>query len=135
VDRSNDQPVEREKSREQLQAEVDALRTRIAQLEHAESEVFASAQHDLRGPLRTINSFAQKLTTLVGTGLFDFGDRDGSPDGRSGAQLQHPQGITYLNGTLYVADTYNHKIRAVDPTSGFVTTVASRYPCLRTAGM
>jgi len=67
---------------------------------------------------------AQKLTTLVGTGLFDFGDRDGSPDGRSGAQLQHPQGITYVNGTLYVADTYNHKIRAVDPTSGFVTTVA-----------
>jgi hypothetical protein len=38
--------------------------------------------------------------------------------------LQHPQGITYMSGTLFVADTYNHKIRSVDPNSGFVTTVA-----------
>ena len=61
------------------------------------------------------------VQTLVGTGLFDFGDADGPPDV---AQLEHPQGITYANGLLYVADTYNHKIRSVDPETGHVVTFA-----------
>jgi thiol-disulfide isomerase/thioredoxin len=74
--------------------------------------------------VRKYDLATQKLTTLVGTGLFDFGDQDGAPDGTTGAKLQHPQGIAYVNGTLYVADTYNHKIRTVDPNSGFVTTIA-----------
>jgi len=61
------------------------------------------------------------VQTLVGTGLFDFGDVDGLP---SVAKLQHAQGIVYANGTLYVADTYNHKIRTVNPTTGEVKTFA-----------
>ncbi len=53
-----------------------------------------------------------EVTTLVGTGLFDYGADDGV--GRQ-ASLQHPQGIALLGGALYIADTYNHRIRILDP--------------------
>ncbi len=53
-----------------------------------------------------------KVSTLIGTGLFDFGDRDGVGDE---ARLQHAQGLAWSDGLLYVADTYNNKIKAVDP--------------------
>ncbi len=52
------------------------------------------------------------VRTLVGTGLMDFGDRDGV--GRQ-ARLQHALGIVYAERKLYVADTYNHKIKVIDP--------------------
>lgn len=61
------------------------------------------------------------IETLVGTGLFDYGDADGVG---TSALLEHPQGIAYANGLLYVADTYNHKIRTIDPTTREVRTVA-----------
>ena len=62
-----------------------------------------------------------EVETLVGTGLFDFGDADGQG---TAALLEHPQGIAFANGTVYVADTYNHKLRTVDPTSREVRVVA-----------
>ena len=42
--------------------------------------------------------------------LFDFGDSEGVG---FAAKLQHPLGVHYCeaNQTLYVADTYNHKIK------------------------
>ncbi len=53
------------------------------------------------------------VTTIVGTGLFDFGDRDGVGDE---VLLQHPLGITVApDGYLYIADTYNNKIKRIDP--------------------
>ncbi|GAB4321260.1 MAG: thioredoxin-like domain-containing protein [Dehalococcoidia bacterium] len=59
------------------------------------------------------------VETLVGTGLFDFGDRDGpAPD----ALLQHPQGIAVVDDRIYVADTFNHKIKLL--ASGGVATLA-----------
>lgn len=70
---------------------------------------------------RTVISGPGDVETLVGTGLFEWGDEDGV--GRS-ARLQHPQGITYADGLLYVADTYNHRTRSVDPLTRTVTTVA-----------
>jgi DNA-binding beta-propeller fold protein YncE len=60
------------------------------------------------------------VTTIVGTGLFDFGDVDGLPPA---ARLQHPQGVAYSGGLLYVADTYNHKVRIVDPNTTAVRTL------------
>lgn len=48
------------------------------------------------------------VSTIVGQGLFDFGDIDGVGDS---VRLQHPLGVTYTAGKLYVADTYNHKIK------------------------
>jgi DNA-binding beta-propeller fold protein YncE len=61
-----------------------------------------------------------EVHTLVGTGLFDFGDADGP--GKT-ARLQHPIGITHGPAGLLVADTYNDKIKAVDETTGEVRTV------------
>jgi hypothetical protein len=52
------------------------------------------------------------VSTLVGVGLFDYGDVDGvGPLVR----LQHALGIVYVEGKLYVADTYNSKIKVLDP--------------------
>jgi len=53
-----------------------------------------------------------QVSTLVGTGLFDFGDIDGVG---AQARLQHALGIVYVDGKLYVADTYNSKIKVLDP--------------------
>jgi sugar lactone lactonase YvrE len=61
------------------------------------------------------------VETLAGTGLFDFGDIDGD---RRSARLQHPQGIAVAAGRLFIADTYNHKIKLVDPERGGATTFA-----------
>ncbi len=59
------------------------------------------------------------VTTIVGAhdlergrSLFEFGDIDGVGDN---VRLQHPLGIVFHDGLLYVADAYNHKIKVVDP--------------------
>jgi len=59
------------------------------------------------------------LRTIIGEGLFEFGDVDGA---WPAARLQHALGIAYYRGTLYVADTYNHKIKLIDPASATVAT-------------
>ncbi len=64
--------------------------------------------------IRTASLSGAGLQTIVGTGLFDFGDVDGSG---SAVRLQHPLGVVYADGLLYVADTYNHKIKLIDPTT------------------
>jgi DNA-binding beta-propeller fold protein YncE len=61
------------------------------------------------------------VSTLAGIDLFDFGDIDGVyPKSR----LQHPLGVVFVDGKLYVADTYNSKIKAIDPESRSCTTFA-----------
>jgi hypothetical protein len=58
--------------------------------------------------------------TIVGTGLFDFGDVDAAGDT---ARLQHPQGIVAdSDGRLLVCDSYNDSLRWVDPLSRNVST-------------
>ncbi len=52
-----------------------------------------------------------QVSTIVGQGLFDFGDIDGRGDV---VRLQHPLGVVYANGKLYVADTYNHKVKEME---------------------
>lgn len=52
------------------------------------------------------------VSTVVGVALFEFGDVDGQGEM---VRLQHPLGVEYHNGILYVADTYNHKIKAIGP--------------------
>jgi DNA-binding beta-propeller fold protein YncE/thiol-disulfide isomerase/thioredoxin len=51
-----------------------------------------------------------RVETLIGEDLFEFGDRDGD---RSVARLQHPLGVAYHDGAVYVADTYNNKIKRI----------------------
>ena len=61
-----------------------------------------------------------RIATIVGLGLFEFGDFDGSDHH---VRLQHPQGITWEDGAAYIADTYNHKIKRVLPQTRSVFTV------------
>ena len=58
--------------------------------------------------------------TLVGEGLFEFGDRDGKA---LQARLQHCLGVAYHAGKVYIADTYNNKIKVLDMAAKEVTTV------------
>jgi DNA-binding beta-propeller fold protein YncE len=53
-----------------------------------------------------------RVRTIVGLDLFIFGDVDGS---EHNVRLQHPIGITHRDGVLYIADTYNHKIKQILP--------------------
>ncbi len=50
------------------------------------------------------------VRTVVGKGLFDFGDVDGVGQD---VRLQHPMGVAFAEGTLFVADTYNNKIKSI----------------------
>ncbi len=58
-----------------------------------------------------------EVKTIVGTArlrqarLFTFGDVDGRG---SRVRLQHPLGVAYAEGRIYVADTYNHKLKVID---------------------
>jgi DNA-binding beta-propeller fold protein YncE len=54
-----------------------------------------------------------RVGTIVGTGLFDFGDVDGTADD---VRLQHPQGVAlHPGGGLLIADSYNDCIKLVNP--------------------
>jgi hypothetical protein len=54
-----------------------------------------------------------RVGTIVGTGLFDFGDEDGVGDD---VRMQHQQGIArHRDSRLLVADSYNDALKWVDP--------------------
>lgn len=73
----------------------------------ADSEASAVRTVDLdpAGSVRT-------LVGLAGQALFNFGDVDGVGDK---VRLQHALGVVYHDGRVYVADTYNSKIKVIDP--------------------
>jgi DNA-binding beta-propeller fold protein YncE len=60
-----------------------------------------------------------------GEGLFDFGDEDGIG---TEARFQHPLGVAFDGTSLYVADTYNSKIKRIDPETGEATTFLGGEP-------
>jgi hypothetical protein len=70
--------------------------------------------------IRKINLATAAVTTLAGNGNFAF------LDNANGilAAFNQPHDITLYNGTLYVADRINNRIRAVSPVTGAVTTFA-----------
>jgi serine/threonine-protein kinase len=62
------------------------------------------------------------VSTLAGNGKFGFADGTGGADG--GAEFAGPQSLALdCFGDVYVADTFNNRVRMVDP-SGQVSTVA-----------
>ncbi len=72
--------------------------------------------------VRRIDLKRQMVDTLVGTGLFDFGDRDGSFEQ---AELQHVLGIAALDEhRVLIADTYNHKLKQLDTSKMTVKSLA-----------
>ena len=62
--------------------------------------------------IRRVNLETGATETIVGEGLFEFGDVDGVGDE---VRLQHALGVAFKDGILYVADTYNDKIKKIDP--------------------
>ncbi len=60
--------------------------------------------------VRVIDLQEGEVRTVVGRGLFDFGDRDG-PAGQ--VLLQHPLDVAVDTNVIYVADTYNNKVKAI----------------------
>jgi thiol-disulfide isomerase/thioredoxin len=71
--------------------------------------------------IRRVDPAAGTVTTLAGEGLFEFGLRDG-PLAR--ARFQHPQGLAFVEGVLWVSDTFNGAVRRVSLADGQVSTVA-----------
>ncbi len=80
-----------------------------------DSETSAVRVSDLPG------SAGAQVRTLFGEDLFEFGDIDGDPEV---ARLQHPLGVAVdaASGMLYVADTYNNKIKRIDPVGRTIET-------------
>ena len=70
--------------------------------------------------IRAIDIAGGTVKTIVGGDLFDFGDVDGSGDE---VRLQHPLGVISYGDKLLIADTYNHKIKQLDPKRETVTTL------------
>src|SRR4030095_7547052 len=62
--------------------------------------------------IRAIDLKTGRVNTLVGGDLFEFGDVDANGDD---VRLQHPLGVYSLGDKVLIADTYNHKIKELDP--------------------
>jgi thiol-disulfide isomerase/thioredoxin len=66
------------------------------------------------------NSRGPTVHTIVGEGLFAFDDIDGRG---STVRLQHCLGLAYAGDHLYIADTYNNKIKICEPRNRSVRTL------------
>jgi len=72
--------------------------------------------------IRRIDVGTGVISTVVGVGTPGFAGDGGAA---TAAQLQSPVGVAIDGlGTLYVADTNNHRIRKVDAVTGIITTIA-----------
>jgi sugar lactone lactonase YvrE len=75
--------------------------------------------------VRKVNTATGIITTVAG-GDYGFGG-DGSDATK--ARFNYPNGIAIDGaGNLFIADTFNHRIRKVDATNGIITTVAGSGP-------
>lgn len=72
-------------------------------------------------PKGTVSTIVGAHDLPNGRTLFEFGDRDGVG---SEARLQHPLGVHYSNGKVFVADAYNHKIKVIDAETREITTLS-----------
>jgi DNA-binding beta-propeller fold protein YncE len=70
--------------------------------------------------VREANLSTRTVRTVAGGDLFTFGDEDGVGDA---VRLQHPMGIAAAGERLLLADTFNHKIKEIEPSPGRVRTL------------
>ena len=126
-------------------AQPSGLRLAGDRLYFADSESSAVREAVARHSWSSTHGTGPDVTTLVGRGLFDFGDEDGQG---GHVRLQHPYDLAVgpAPGTerggrgqrrrrrrrrvpgrrrvLYVADTYNNKIKLLDPATKRCSTFA-----------
>ncbi len=82
-------------------------------------QVTTTPENDLSSPTGSVTTIAGPHDLPRGRSLFEFGDVDASSNN---ARFQHPLGLALHDGAIFVADSYNHKIRRVDPKAHQVTT-------------
>ncbi len=74
--------------------------------------------------IRRIDPREDRVKRLVGRGLFEFGDVDARGDS---VRLQHPLGVEVVeeggHPFVLIADSYNNKIKRLDPSTREVTTL------------
>jgi sugar lactone lactonase YvrE len=72
--------------------------------------------------IRRVVAITGIITTVAGTGTFGLSGDGGAA---ISAQLTQPEGAVIDGlGNVYIADTFNHRIRRVDAGAGTITTVA-----------
>ena len=105
---------------------ADSETSALRRLERADGEPDRGTP--LVGDTRLANAAPAALpgylvTTVLGSGLFDFGHVDGPA---AAARLQHPLGVGVLgDGSVVLADTYNGALRRYDPATDKVSTLAT----------
>ncbi len=72
--------------------------------------------------IRKVDAVTGDVSTFAGNG--ETGD-SGDNAAASAARLDNPESLAMDSaGNLYIADTYNHRVRKVDAVTGIITTVA-----------
>jgi len=74
------------------------------------------------GPSGNIPGFYQ-VSLFAGTGQYYYGGPLGDGGPATSAGLNNPQGLAWSNGNLYIADSYNGRVRVVTP-NGLINTFA-----------
>jgi DNA-binding beta-propeller fold protein YncE len=84
--------------------------------------------------IRSIRLRDQYVNTLVGTGLFNFGEKDGKG---TEALMQHPMGVVFdpKRKALWVADTFNHHIRHIKVSNNAVSSMRLQHPLSEPGGL
>ena len=76
--------------------------------------------------IRKVDFKSGTITTVAGTGKFGFG---GDGVAANNTPLAQPYGIAIdSKDNLYIADTYNHRVRKVGAKKGIITTIAGNGP-------
>lgn len=77
------------------------------------------------GKFAEVSDYGQIVFEIGGTTLAGTGTTPGYQNGTgTAAKFHDPSAIAYFNGTMYVADPTNNVIRAINVTSGVVSTFA-----------
>jgi len=83
--------------------------------------------------VRLLRLLDNRVSTMVGSGLYDFGDTAGK---REDARLQHPLAVCAdARGLIFVADSYNGKIKAINMRTGDVRALNLPYRLQEPAGL
>ena len=76
--------------------------------------------------IHRVDAATKTISRVAGTGTAGFSG-DGGP--ATAAQLDEPRRVALdASGTLYIADSHNHRLRRVDAGSGIISTVAGSGP-------